>query len=85
MKTNRKKIMARRIFEFVCEDGHLSDKLVDSECRATHCPICDKTAERIISTPMVKLEGVTGDFPGAAMQWERKRTEKIKAEQKSAA
>jgi hypothetical protein len=31
---------------------------------------------------MVKLEGVTGDFPGAAMQWERKRNEKIKAEQK---
>jgi Zn finger protein HypA/HybF involved in hydrogenase expression len=51
--------MARRIFEFVCKDGHLSDKLVDSECRATHCPICDQPAERIISTPMVKLEGVT--------------------------
>jgi hypothetical protein len=32
---------------------------------------------------MVKLEGVTGDFPGAAMQWERKRNEKIKAEQKA--
>jgi hypothetical protein len=77
--------MARRIFEFVCKEGHLSDKLVDSDCRATHCPICDQPAERIISTPMVKLEGVTGDFPGAAMQWERKRAEKIKAEQKSAA
>jgi hypothetical protein len=34
---------------------------------------------------MVKLEGVTGDFPGASMQWERKRAEKIKAEQKGAA
>ena len=77
--------MARRIFEFVCEDGHLSDKLVDSECRATHCPICDKTAERIISTPMVKLEGVTGDFPGASMQWERKRAEKLTAERKQSA
>ena len=49
--------MARRIFEFVCGEGHLSDKLVDSECRVTHCPICDQPAERIISTPMVKLEG----------------------------
>ena len=77
--------MAKRIFEFVCKDGHLFDKLVDSELRATPCKICDKTAERIISTPMVKLEGVTGDFPGAAMQWERKRAEKLKAERKSAA
>tara|TARA_B110000503_G_C7100661_1_gene393620 strand:+ start:476 stop:586 length:111 start_codon:yes stop_codon:yes gene_type:complete len=31
---------------------------------------------------MVKLEGVTGDFPSAHAQWESKRNEKIKAEQK---
>ena len=77
--------MARRMFEFVCGEGHLFDKLVDSIVRVTHCQICDQPADRIISAPMVKLEGVTGDFPGAAMQWERKRAEKIKAEQKSAA
>jgi hypothetical protein len=34
---------------------------------------------------MVKLEGVTGSFPGAAMQWERKRNEKMAQERKSAA
>jgi len=34
---------------------------------------------------MVKLEGVTGDFPGAAMQWERKRAEKVAAERKQSA
>ena len=77
--------MSKRIFEFVCTEGHLFDRLVDSECRTTDCKECGKVATRIISTPMVKLEGVTGDFPGAAMQWERKRAEKIKAEQKSAA
>ena len=34
---------------------------------------------------MVKLEGVTGDFPGAAMQWERKRAEKLAVERKQSA
>lgn len=77
--------MSKRIFEFVCSKGHLFDKLVDSEIRTTDCKECGKSAERIISTPMVKLEGVTGDFPGAAMQWERKRAEKIKADQKASA
>lgn len=75
--------MSKRIFEFVCTEGHLSEKFVDSETRQIHCPVCDNAAERIISTPHVKLEGVTGDFPGAAMQWERKRAEKIKQERKA--
>lgn len=77
--------MPKLFFEFVCEEGHLFDKLVDSESRTTDCRVCGKPAERIISTPMVKLEGVTGDFPGAAMQWERKRAEKIAADKKRSA
>lgn len=74
--------MTKRIFEFLCVDDHLFDSYVDSEIRTTDCQICGKTASRIISKPMVKLEGVTGSFPGAAMQWERKRDEKLKVEQK---
>jgi hypothetical protein len=31
---------------------------------------------------MVKLEGVTGDYPTAYDAWDRKRTEKLKQEQK---
>lgn len=75
--------MPKRIFEFVCTEGHLTDKLIDSECRTTDCKVCGNPAERIMSTPMVKLEGVTGDFPGAAMQWERKRAQRIAAERKA--
>lgn len=74
--------MPKRIFEFVCENGHITEAFVDTDTRTTDCRECGKTAERIISRPMVKLEGVTGEFPGAAMQWERKRAEKLKVEQK---
>lgn len=77
--------MPKRIYEFVCVEGHLFEKYIDTEIRSTECKECGNTANRIVSKPMVKLEGVTGDFPGAAMQWERKRNEKIKQEQKQSA
>jgi hypothetical protein len=41
-------------------------------------------AIRIISTPMISLEGITGAFPGASDKWVRNRAEKLKQEQKSA-
>ena len=75
--------MTKRIYEFICADDHLTEAYIDSELRTTKCKVCGNPAIRIVSKPMVKLEGVTGDFPGAAMQWERKRNEKIKAEQKA--
>ena len=77
--------MPKRIYEFVCGNDHITEAYIDSETRTTNCKVCDQSAIRIVSKPRVKLEGVTGDFPGAAMQWERKRNEKIKQEQKSAA
>ena len=77
--------MPKRIYEFICANDHISEAYIDTETRTTNCKVCGQSAIRIVSKPMVKLEGVTGDFPGAAMQWERKRNEKIKAEQKSAA
>ena len=76
--------MSRRIFEFYCENGHLFEAYVDSETRTTPCLECANLAHRIISKPMVKLEGVTGAFPGAAMRWERKREEKMAQERRAA-
>ena len=77
--------MPKRIYEFICGDDHLTEAYIDSELRTTNCSVCGQPAIRIVSKPMVKLEGVTGDFPGAAMQWERKRNEKMAQERKSAA
>lgn len=74
--------MPKRMFEFVCKDGHISEQLVDSECRETPCKVCAQPASRIMSSPMVKLEGITGAFPGAYDAWERKRAEKLTVEQK---
>lgn len=72
----------KRIFDFQCDKGHTHEAFVDSEVRSKPCPECDLEAKRLISTPRVMLEGTTGSFPGAAMQWERKRKQKLDQERK---
>lgn len=77
--------MAKRFYDFKCDNDHVTEHFVDSECRQSTCPECGERSVRLISTPKVVLEGTTGAFPGAAMQWERKRAEKLAQERKRAA
>lgn len=71
-----------RVFEFLCPDGHLSESFVDSDVRVHPCKECSKDAQRVVSAGTVKLEGISGDFPGAYSRWERVRAEKLKQERK---
>jgi hypothetical protein len=70
----------RRIFEFLCLDNHLSEAYIDDSERTIQCKECGKDARRIVSKPMMKLEGITGDYPTAYDAWERKHAEKLKEE-----
>jgi len=54
-----------------------SDKL-DEPVQCASCHEADMT--RMIPAPRAQLEGFTGDFPGAAMAWEKRRESKMKAE-----
>ena len=74
--------MTRRMFEFVCEDSHISEALVSSDVREISCRACGKKATRIVSAPVMKLEPFTGSFPTAYDAWERKRVEKFTIERK---
>jgi hypothetical protein len=65
----------RRIFEFRCVKDHITEKLVDDEVRSVECPHCHNEASRIISTPRIRLEGITGAFPSASDAWARKHEE----------
>jgi len=65
----------KRIFEFRCAKDHLTEKLVDDEVRAIECPHCRNEASRIISSPRISLEGITGAFPSACDAWARKHEE----------
>lgn len=71
-----------RVFDFLCPSGHLQERFTSVETGTIDCQVCGTTAFRQLSTPRVKLEGVTGDFPGAAMKWEKKHREQLAKEQK---
>ena len=73
----------RRMFEFACEDGHISEALVDDTVRKISCRACGINSTRIVSSVRCNLEGITGAFPGAYDAWERKRSEKLKQERKA--
>lgn len=61
--------MAKRMFEFVCDNNHISEKLIDENVRETECAVCGNLATRIVSAVRCDLEGITGDFPGAYAKW----------------
>ncbi len=73
----------RRMFEFVCEENHLSEALVDDTVRELACRACGKPATRIVSLVRANLEGISGAFPSAYDAWERKRSEKLAQERKA--
>jgi hypothetical protein len=72
----------RRIFDFQCAKGHITEQYVDDSVKVIQCPHCANDASRLISAPRISLEGITGDFPGAAMAWEKRRKSHIKYERK---
>ena len=75
----------KRMFEFLCDNDHLTEQFIDENVRTAICRECNTSAMRQISTPRISLEGITGAFPGAADKWVQKRAEKLKQEQKLAA
>ena len=74
--------MALRVFDFLCENGHLHEHFVSYEVTEVSCETCSKTALRQISTPTIYLEPFSGNFSAAADRWARNRAEKQKLEQK---
>lgn len=75
----------KRLFEFKCEDDHITEQFVNSEDRTSDCRTCGKPAKRIISAPRVSLDPISGDFPGATMKWARNREAQIQREKKAIA
>lgn len=65
----------RRIFEFRCVKDHITEKLVDDAVTSIECPHCHNEASRIISSPRIRLEGLSGAFPSAYDAWARKHEE----------
>ena len=74
--------MARKLFDFLCEENHSQESLVSDEVTKLSCEICGKDALRQISAPRINLEPFSGIYPSATSKWERNRAEKMKQERK---
>lgn len=54
------------IYEFQCPNGHIHDRLVDSENHRTQpCPACGELSERLLSLPQrpIVRDGTPTHFP----------------------
>ena len=70
------------LFDFRCAAGHTHEALVKSKTRTVTCKTCGKPAQRMLAAPRSQLDGCSGDFPSAAIKWEKKREEKMRQERK---
>ncbi len=75
--------MTRRIFEFQCPDGHVSESFIDDSEVTTECKVCGKQAKRIVSAVSCSLDPLSGDYPGETMKWAKNRQEVIRKERKA--
>lgn len=74
-------IMPKLLRDFCCQScGREYEKFIDTETHYITCD-CGEKAQKVIGMPVVKLEGITGAFPGAHDKWARVREDnaRIKA------
>jgi len=62
----------RVLYNFTCRDCKDTFEKYIEYTQITECPSCGGQADKIITAPTIKLEGISGAFPGAAMAWEKK-------------
>jgi putative FmdB family regulatory protein len=61
-----------RVYDIQCNScGTIDEVFVATGSSANRaCPYCNTgTQLRLLSAPRFELEGITGDFPGAANKW----------------
>jgi len=74
----------KRIYDFLCPDGHVVEKYIEIDTTIIPCEICNQEAIRVVSFAGPCLDPISGDFPSATLRWARGRQAKIKAERKVA-
>jgi ribosomal protein S27E len=73
-----------RFNDYKCANGHVTEAFNKSLPEIV-CPECGEVAIKQLAAPRCSLEGCSGDFPGAAMAFERKHAEKLAQEKRAKA
>lgn len=69
----------RRLYDYKCSDGHVSEHFVEDDVREVECAECGNPASRIITPINFHLEGWSGHFPTAKDKWIRDHERGAKA------
>lgn len=71
------------LYDFKCihNCGTVFERFAGINDKHQLCPACGTMAERMISTPKIKLEGWSGDFPSASQKWEKMHKREGKSKQ----
>lgn len=64
----------KRLYEFKCQGCKTTFEELIEYTKVTICPNCNSNADKLISSPRIRLEGVSGSFPSAAAAWDKKHT-----------
>jgi len=71
------------LYDFECKNCGVFEAMVEYT-KEIDCPTCDRKAYKLISTPTIKLEGWSGDFPKAHLAWEKKHWQDVRQKEKKA-
>ena len=74
--------MPRRMYDFKCENSHITESFVDVDIKEVQCGECDGKATRIISPTTISLDPLSGLYPSATSKWSKMRAEKLALERK---
>lgn len=58
----------RKLWDFACPEGHVTEHFVDNEVKQARCA-CGAESQRIISPIKFNLDGSDPSFPGAHAKW----------------
>lgn len=61
----------RVLFDSRCASCGNIDEVFGNKSDSCRCTKCNSVSQAIISPVRSMLEGLTGDFPGAAYRWQR--------------
>lgn len=73
----------RVMFDFRCKQGHVTERLASERVESIRCPQCGRLSVRLLAAPRSKLDGISGDFPSASDQWEKRRESHMRKEKRN--
>jgi len=73
--------MGRRLYDFKCDAGHITEGYVGYETTTISCD-CGSVANRIISPVRISLDGTDPNFVAAYDRWAKRHEDKQKQEAK---